>query len=833
MGKGEKPNEKTTTTSGKAWWICRVVILLFGLLVYREAFLPGNVLFTTDDNIGAMASREKILPQAFLGGWADEPAAGQPLLVPISWTNLMLWILPLKLFVNSIHALDLILASLCLLGFFRLRGMHPASALMAVLAAFWVGSNFFLTYAGHIGKFGVLLMAALYLYLLEVSLQKRSWAWAALAGGALGGMFLEQADSALFFALFLGPYAVIRAGEVFAWRWAGWKTIVLPVASLSLLIGVHAIMTGYMLYKMDMPDAEQAVSEEAANQELWEYCTQWSLPPLEVIEWVAPGYLGWRSGEPTGPYWGKLGQSAGFQQSGQGFRNFKLETFYKGAIPVLLFLFGAGLFFVRGLTLPMSRLEGRFWVAAVVLSFLLGLGKFFPLYSLFFHLPGMSSIRNPVKFLQFTQMGMAVLAGVGLEGLIRQARSPATVPGIKTWLTWAFRISAGLGGLFVLMGLLFVLTQTATAERFAADGYGQLASVMTANRIRAIFWAAGMTGLTLGAGWWMLKGGRSAPVYTVAFGLTALVAADQLIQSRHYVSAVPARSLVGEQAPVSFIKQNLGYERLLLLSQQGVYNNWLTILLPYNGITTFNIAQMRMPEDYKAFFAAVGQSPLLMWAHFGVGLMMGPGQFWNQIQNDPGMKDRFELVYAFNILPYGDGVMTEPASRERPGREVILKPRSTWHRYRLYNQWVTVPETRVLPTIQQTNPMRSVVLSDQVQGLPAVSAEDREAGDVGVVSYRPGRAHLKVNAETDAVLRLADKYTLHWRATIDGKPADVFRCDYLFQGVVVPAGIRDVVVEYQPPLGGLWIQLAGFAGLTAALASLVISRRRQVPETAQ
>lgn len=830
MAKADLPKEKTGF-SPRFWWGCRLAVLLFGLLVYRETLAPGRVLFTTDDNVGALSLRKASLPDAFLGGWDDSLAAGQPNLVTISWTNLVLWLLPVKVFVNWIHTLDLVLASLLLLGFLRRRGLHPAAALAAVLTAFWLGSNFFLTYAGHIGKFGVLLMAALYLYLLELAVQRRSWAWAALAGGALGGMFLEQADSALFFALFLGPYAIVRAGEVFQWKPAGWIRIVVPVAGFSALVGLHAVLTAYTLFRMDLPETGQAADEQAARQELWEYCTQWSLPPFETLEWIAPGYFGWRSGEPTGPYWGKLGRSAGFETTGQGFPNFKLETFYKGAIPVLLCLFGAGLFFLKGVTTPLGRIEGRFWVVAVAVSFLLGLGKYFPLYALFFQLPGMSSIRNPVKFLQFTQLGMAILAGVGLDALLRAAAlSASDAPALRRWIRLSGRMAAGLAGVMVLLGLMYLATRQGTVSRFAQEGYGTLAEVIAGLRIRAVFWAAAMTAGGLGLAAWLLRSGRKSLLPALA--LVAVVAADQLLHSRHYVSTVSARSLVGEQPPVEFIRENLGHQRLLLLNQQGFYNNWLTVLLPYNQIPTFNIAQMRMPEDYKAYFGAVGNQPVRMWAHFAVGLAMGPAQFWNQIQADPRMKDLFSLVYAFSIHPFGEGIRAEPATQSQPGHEVILQPRLPWYRYRLFNRVVTAPEGGLLDALVRADPMQEVVVPESVRGLPAPETAGRNPGEVGVIDYRAGRVHLKVHAETDAILRLADKFSPHWKATLDGKPATLFRCDYLFQGIAVPAGIRDVVVEFRPPLGGLWLQLAGFAGLAAAVGCLSITRRKPDPETA-
>ena len=51
-----------------------------------------------------------------------------------------------------------------------------------------------------------------------------------------------------------------------------------------------------------------------------------------------------------------------------------------------------------------------------------------------------------------------------------------------------------------------------------------------------------------------------------------------------------------------------------------------------------------------------------------------------------------------------------------------------------------------------------------------------------------------------------------------GRPAPLLRVDYIFQGVYLPAGGHEVVLEYAPPTGALKIQLAGlFVCLGAAL----------------
>ena len=100
------------------------------------------------------------------------------------------------------------------------------------------------------------------------------------------------------------------------------------------------------------------------------------------------------------------------------------------------------------------------------------------------------------------------------------------------------------------------------------------------------------------------------------------------------------------------------------------------------------------------------------------------------------------------------------------------------------------------------------------------------AGRVQVVRYRPGRVELDVQAERDAILRVADRFEPHWRAMVDGRVAPVLRVDFIFQGVPVGAGRHRVVLEYAPPAWPLAVQGSGMLACAAAALSLLFGRRR-------
>lgn len=114
------------------------------------------------------------------------------------------------------------------------------------------------------------------------------------------------------------------------------------------------------------------------------------------------------------------------------------------------------------------------------------------------------------------------------------------------------------------------------------------------------------------------------------------------------------------------------------------------------------------------------------------------------------------------------------------------------------------------------------VVVDRQLGFPPGPSWVLAGESVQVERPRPEEVRVRVRAVRPALLVFAEAYFPGWTATLDGRSADLFRVNYLFQGVEVPAGDHEVVFKYQPGslrLGllvsavsvGLWVLLFGLA----------------------
>lgn len=794
-------------------FVIALFFIVLSLLIFR-CCLSGATLLTTDDNIGCLAERVSGLPQAFFGGWYDSPLVGFANTLSLNWTNLNLWLQPLLFFNNWMHALDLILCSLLLGGFLRLRGCSLPACLLGALTAFWLGSNFTLTYAGHIGKYGVVLFAAAALYGIEKTAQTKRIAWAVLTGGAIGAMFTEQQDSALFMAMMLGPYLLFAL-----WREnrqsipKALLKLAGPVFVTALLIASHALLSGYQA------NVQGVASQSEENpQAKWEFATQWSWPPEESIAFIAPGYTGWRSGEPDGPYWGRMGRSAEWESTRQGFMNFKLENTYLGLLPVLFALFAVFSWRRRA----EFRADTIFWAGATLVTLLLAFGKYFPLYGLLYQLPIVNNIRNPNKFLQVFQLAMAVLTAYGMEALFSQRLEGQKSERQKSAVGGFFWLAAGVLGFLTLWALSATLNRVEEISGFMAQGWpGEYAGVIVKNKITALWHASAMALLAV-AVFSVFRFPRFAPAVRfktwIASGLVVLVAADALYLSRHYVATLPG-GYIEENAVTRLLKEQLGDQRTAMVTQESFYNLWLTYLFPYHRIPAFNFTQMpRMPQDYKLFLEAMNRNPLRMWQLCGVGCLLGPTAVEKQLP--PG---KYSPLLRFEVQSTADGGLSVTANEK--GSQTVWHCLEPSPRYALIGGCEKLDDRQTLARLSSNDwkPFNKLILPPETQQTDP--GGQGFCGSVNVVEYRPGRVVLRVQADAPGFLRAAEKYDPDWKALIDGKPADVLRADFIFQAVAVPAGEHTVELAYRPGNKLIAAQLAGMVLCLVSLLALAVPQK--------
>jgi hypothetical protein len=93
-----------------------------------------------------------------------------------------------------------------------------------------------------------------------------------------------------------------------------------------------------------------------------------------------------------------------------------------------------------------------------------------------------------------------------------------------------------------------------------------------------------------------------------------------------------------------------------------------------------------------------------------------------------------------------------------------------------------------------------------------------------LLGYGANFVRARVDAPAEGLVVLNEVDAPGWSVRIDGRPAEPVRANWVLRGVVVPAGVHDLLWEYAPRDYGAWLALWG-AGLAFVLAAGVSGLR--------
>lgn len=410
------------------WAIVGLAVVV--VITYHSVLLPLRAVLASDSPLGSIARAQEWWREGRRVVWLNDGYLGR------SGGRLALHAqYPLQRWVKTEHYNTVLFASATLMAGV---GMYLTCAALGlgVLASFVGGcalmlSGDFITcvYSGHAGKFvmwGFLLWS---LWLLTHGITRRS-ALALVWSGICGGIGVSnQLDVGLIVSLFYAGWVVFLL-----WRTreqGKWERVVAGLGLGVVAGAVYAVLTIVSLMGLATQGERGLSGDRRDDVEHWNWATQWSLPKEETLTLLVPGFFGWGH-VPDSPYWGRIGQDARWPRERVGFPRFSINTQGLGVIVVALAVVGLCGAFGR----PSASEEGGgltpravviFWAVATVISLMFAWGRYFDTapnsphglgaYRLFYMLPMMNAMRNPLKFMYPLMLGVAILAAYGTETL--------------------------------------------------------------------------------------------------------------------------------------------------------------------------------------------------------------------------------------------------------------------------------------------------------------------------------------------------------------------------------------------------------------------------------
>ncbi len=302
----------------------------------------------------------------------------------------------------------------------------------------------------------------------------------------------------------------------------------------------------------------------------------------------------------------------------------------------------------------------------------------------------------------------------------------------------------------------------------------------------------------------------------------------------------------------------------------GIYGiEWSQQHFPYYNIQSLDVIQMpRVPENVLAYWGTFHPSAedkislfARRWELTNTRYLLGAAGFLNVLntQLDPG-KGRFHIAQRFDVIAK-PGV-TQATSYEQltvtpspDGDLALFDFTGVLPRVKLYANWQTnsladiknfttnglrVDELKTLATIGTNDfltlkelaspafdPQQTVLLAAPLPAFAVNGGTNQNPGTVEFKSYSPRDIVLTANATTPSVLLLNDKYDPQWHVTVDGKPAELLRCNYIMRGVYLAPGMHTVKFQFRMPNKPLYITLAAFiVGLILSGLLFLLTRRQ-------
>ena len=311
--------------------------------------------------------------------------------------------LPLPQAVNGCIAFHVFLAGFFMYLWASYRRLHPLACLLAAVLLMFSGPYFMHVFAGHVGNLCAMTWAPLIFLAIDGMMEKPSLKWSLLGMFAVAMQMLTgQFQYVYYTAIAVIMYGCLRLFFVGKWKYVIPGLLTIPVGSL--------LLTALQILPVLTSSQEGVRGAGVATG----FAAMFSFPPENIITLVAPFFFG---DIQDFPYWGRC---------------YLWEMcLFTGVSGFFLALYGA----VEG-TVPDLRTERsgvvesglspekrtRYVLMAMILILMvLALGAHTPLFRILFDwLPGFNKFRGTSKFMFFASLFWILLAGYGMDRLIRQ-----------------------------------------------------------------------------------------------------------------------------------------------------------------------------------------------------------------------------------------------------------------------------------------------------------------------------------------------------------------------------------------------------------------------------
>ena len=682
--------------------------------------------------------------------------------------------------VEAVIVLHVLIAGVNMLVYLRFLGRSCAASLFGAVA-FMLG-GYIVTHVIHSSIMFIVAWLPLMLLLLEKSVRELKPVYAVIGGLLLGCVMQMGHAQVMFYAVvFMLTYALFLSCQYGLKRGSAPTASSVSTLSKPVLRGA-AISALYFLIAAGLCMVQYLPIFEASGHTVRSRFTitdasEGSLQFVQVLTALLPKLFGAYTGSEHVPvFW----LTDAFKH---GYYNYWESCFYFGVSTLIL-----SVLLFRKIKTDRTVIFAAAWI---LLAFLIALGGNFFFYKLLFSLgiPGFNSFRATPRILFVWAFIFPVMAAAVLDGLNDLKSSKLRAASLSLCAAAAIlgliTAAGGLTSVFPLMN-----TVDGRAQYASLQGMMLLINATLFGGVLILFFK------NIVSEKWV----KILMVACVSIDMLAF-AAGQHVTRRDGADAV-------------FKKAQATVETIRSLRKEGIYR--------------VNTRQFIVEQGSKT----TGQSGfMLMNRNQGyvseVEITEGYNQFRLKYSMPPLDAEKFNVMLdLMNVRYYVNPQLKE----DDKDKDVMLRNETCLPRAKLFYKAVVVGggsanngngdnndgvDSLILDYMNSQNydHRNEVVVTDPNL---AKFTGGNGTGEAKIVKYDFNRIELDVNTDKEAILWLSEIWYPAWKATVNGGKTKVYRTDYSFRAVTVPAGKSKVVFKFDSPL----FNIGALISLLTLLSSL-------------
>ncbi|HZQ09381.1 MAG TPA: YfhO family protein, partial [Anaerolineae bacterium] len=596
---------------------------------------------------------------------------------------------------------------------------------------------------------------------------KSGLTYALLTGIVLAiSFFAGHVQPFLFIVLALALYA----GYSSALQRAAWQRI-------ARLLGI-ALAVGAGLSAITLLPALELTRLSVRSAFTYQDAAQFSLPPLELVGILVPGFFGRGPENAWGP-WSRV------------------EVGYIGVFPLTLAVFALIL---------RRNVKTLFFASLALVGLLLALGGYAILHGwLFQFVPGFGQLRAPARFVFLFDFGLTVLAGIGVDALVSPMSQVLRdqfrhIVRNSAWIAFAFALVSGA----LALGIL-ILGQGQDPALFQ-----RIANAANALAFFILLLAFSFALLIVLARDWLSN-------RLWSFLALALIFFD-LFSLGAYVDVGTSDPTLGYQRAdiVDFLRANNGLARIDSRTDvEGVWRPDTGLLYGLQDVYGDNPLVL---NDFATYWERLGGRSSYLYRMLNVNHIL--------VRRGTPLPSNFTKVFD------GSGSISIFQNNCNDPRAWVV------YNARVNNDLNTILDSLQgdCQTIDSSVPDEIIIL---VSGNGAQELQQNNfvrSDPFTITGYAPNEIVGNANARADGYVFFSEVYVPGWRAFVDGQEVPVVRANYLFRAVPITAGTHQVRLIYDPlsfKLGAiisgltLFIVVAAFIWIFLTKAKLLPFSRRE------